>query len=97
MTSMQKSFIEALEQQRTTLTQQQAEQEARHQRTIEALQEEVRNLKIPMLGPQDRTLSPEANIRNASPKLVVVIYPIEPTTILIRSKKLLDPLVFTSK
>jgi hypothetical protein len=97
MTSMQKSFIEALEQQRTTLTQQQAEQEARHQRTIEALQEEVRNLKIPMLGPQDRTPSPEANTRNASPEPAVVIHPAEPTTAPIRSEKLPDPPVFTGK
>ena len=34
---------------------------------------------------------------NASPKPAIVTPPIEPTTALQRSKKLLDPLVFTSK
>ena len=51
LASMQKSFVEALEQQRVALTRQQAEQEARHQKTIEALQEEVRTLKIPTPEP----------------------------------------------
>ena len=42
-------------------------------------------------------LSLEANTRNIGPKLVIVTPPVEPTTALQRSKKLLDPLVFTSK
>jgi hypothetical protein len=39
----------------------------------------------------------KANTWNASPKLVVVTPPIELTTALQQSEKLLDPLVFTSK
>ena len=39
----------------------------------------------------------KANMRNASSELIIVIPPIEPTTMLQQFKKLLDPLVFTSK
>ena len=39
----------------------------------------------------------KANTQNISPKLAIVIPPIEPTIMLQQFKKLLDPLVFTSK
>ena len=39
----------------------------------------------------------KADTRNTSPKLAIVTPPIEPTTALQQSEKLLDPLVFTSK
>ena len=39
----------------------------------------------------------KANMQNVSPKLVIVIPPIELITISQQSKKLLDLLVFTSK
>jgi hypothetical protein len=42
-------------------------------------------------------LSLEANTRNASPEPAIVTPPVEPTTALQRSEKLLDPLVFTGK
>ena len=42
-------------------------------------------------------LSLKANTRNISPKLAIVTPPIEPTTTLQRSEKLLNPLVFTGK
>ena len=39
----------------------------------------------------------EADIWNASPKLVIATPPIEPTTASQQSEKLPDPLVFTNK
>ena len=45
LANMQKSFIDALAQNQAAIAEQQAEQEARHQESIEALQEEVRTLK----------------------------------------------------
>jgi hypothetical protein len=86
MAGMQKSFVEALEQ-----------QETRHQKMIEALQEEVRSLKIPTLEPQDQTPFPEPFTRNASPEPAIVTPPVEPTTASQRSEKLPDPPVFTGK
>ena len=86
MAGMQKSFVEALEQ-----------QETRHQKMIEALQEEVRSLKIATLEPQDQTPFPEPFTRNASPEPAIVTPPVEPTTASQRSEKLPDPPVFTGK
>ena len=104
LASMQKSFVEALEKQRVALTRQQAEQEARHQKTMEALQEEVRTLKMPTLEPQDRTPSPEMNTRSVSPEPVAAVHPEptaaihpEPTTAPQRSERLPDPPIFTGK
>jgi len=82
---LQTSFADAL-----------ALQKVQHQQSIEALQEEVRNLKMPTLERQDRTPSPEAISRNVSPEPAVVIHP-EPTTAPQRSEKLPDPPVFTGK
>ena len=86
ITSLQKSFADAL-----------AQQKAQHEQSIEALQEEVRTLKIPTPSPRNRTPSPEANTRNASPEPAVVIYPVEPTTVPQRSERLPDPPIFTGK
>ena len=41
--------------------------------------------------------SPETNMQNTSPKLAIITPPIEPTTASQQSKKLPNPLVFTSK
>ena len=50
---------------------------------------------MPTLEPQDQTPL-EAITRNTSPELEAVTHP-KPTTIPQQSKKLPDPLVFTSK
>jgi len=96
LAEIQKSFTDALAQNQATLNQRQAEQETRHRQLIEDLQEEVRTLKMPTLGPQDRTPSPEMNTRNASPEPAVVTHP-EPTTAPQRSERLPDPPIFTGK
>jgi hypothetical protein len=104
LAEIQKSFTDALAQNQATLNQRQAEQEARHRQLIEDLQEEIRTLKMPTPGPQDRTPSPEMNTRSVSPEPAAAVHPEptaalhpEPTTAPQRSERLPDPPIFTGK